>query len=396
MKKLVLLSLVVATILTACGTGFKSDNVGEYYKKPDGTYAMNEFIQKGKDIYWFNAEGYLVKNQLLPNGMYVNNKGAVSKNEWCNINGSYFHTNDAGAFDTNKWVQDKGKWYYLNNAGIMATNTWVDGEYYVNEKGEMLKNTTTPDGQKVDKDGKIVAGATNVNALSNSNEAQIIKNITNFLKGKSTEGISSETINNCKSIGSKEVIKLDITRLIDNYIDNCVDAVKIRAGEKAYNKDDLQVIEYNGNDEYPMAGLNDYQQSLIRYLITDEDLEDYKQGRYYDLLVKELENKFIHEGNKWYIKGDANHDLRYRCSFHYQQNRKEKIEVPEFKNPYIEVGYDTSRGRDRMVSLDDEGYEEFVCYETVIENGSPKLKLLLDGVMYKEKSFDCQIFMCMD
>lgn len=103
--------------LVACGDSvkFENDDVGTYYKKDDGSYATNEWIQKKNDWYYFDGNGYMIKSGFTPDFYYLDDQGKLIKD---------------------KWVQDKNKlWYYINN------------------EGQMLRNATTPDGCYVGPDG---------------------------------------------------------------------------------------------------------------------------------------------------------------------------------------------------------------------------------------------------
>lgn len=136
---------------------FTKDNVGTYYKKANGTYATNEWVKSFFDWYYFDANGYMAKGQIVPGEFFTDIKtGKMMKNNWLFVNNGYYFFGKDGKMVRDNWVKFKNKYYYLLPSGSMAINQWVDN-YYVGQDGAMLTNTVTPDGNSVGGDGKIIA-----------------------------------------------------------------------------------------------------------------------------------------------------------------------------------------------------------------------------------------------
>lgn len=103
--------------------GWEKTADGQYkYKKADGTYCTNEWLDLGQDSYFFDG------NSIMCTG-------------WKQFtNGSWYYFNPAdGTMVTDKWVVQNGKSYYLKSDGTMAVNTIVNGMYQVDENGVYIK-----------------------------------------------------------------------------------------------------------------------------------------------------------------------------------------------------------------------------------------------------------------
>ena len=103
--------------------GWEKTADGQYkYKKADGTYCTNEWLDLGQNSYFFDG------NSIMCTG-------------WKQFtNGSWYYFNPAdGTMVTDKWVVQNGKSYYLKSDGTMAVNTIVNGMYQVDENGVYIK-----------------------------------------------------------------------------------------------------------------------------------------------------------------------------------------------------------------------------------------------------------------
>ncbi|MDD2979090.1 MAG: polysaccharide deacetylase family protein [Hespellia sp.] len=93
---------------------------GSKFKRMDGTYVVNDFIQSKGKTYYFDADNKIVTG-------------------WQDINGSKYLFDDKGVMETG-WVKDgDGNKHYMNADGTMATN-WVeiDGDKYCFDKDGMM------------------------------------------------------------------------------------------------------------------------------------------------------------------------------------------------------------------------------------------------------------------
>lgn len=92
---------------------------GRKYKKPDGSYAVSEWIDYGDNEYYFDEKG------IVATGWKKFSNGA-----W------YYLDPETGAMIHDKWVSTDGqKYYYLRSNGVMATNTVINGMYRVDANG---------------------------------------------------------------------------------------------------------------------------------------------------------------------------------------------------------------------------------------------------------------------
>lgn len=117
---------------TSGDTSWSYDNTGWRYKKPDGTYARNEWCELGwngaSNWYHFNSDGY------ADGGWYTDTDGQRY----------YLYNNHDGAFGRmlTGWNEIDGLWYYFNNASAGTASL-----------GSLLTNAAAPDGYKVNAAG---------------------------------------------------------------------------------------------------------------------------------------------------------------------------------------------------------------------------------------------------
>ena len=101
--------------LTPAGTQWK-------YKKADGSYASNEWLQIGQDWFRFNEHSIALCN------------------EWFKDSDGNWYYLDENCYMKTGWLLWKGNYYYLypqvgKPKGSMATNTIIENKYYVDENG---------------------------------------------------------------------------------------------------------------------------------------------------------------------------------------------------------------------------------------------------------------------
>ena len=160
--------------------GLVNDENGLRYLDSNGEYAKSTEINLDDDIYYFDENGYAVKNQWQHilggkgaavldiyryfgpdykavknqwvDGCYLNEYGVRAENQiigvyyvgsdgkyvkskWVEIEGNYYCFDSTGKMVKNQWVGN----YYLLSTGIMATNQWI-GNYYVGADGAWIPN----------------------------------------------------------------------------------------------------------------------------------------------------------------------------------------------------------------------------------------------------------------
>ena len=92
------------------------------YKKADGSYCANEWLDLNGNSYFFDTTG------VMHTGWKSFSNGSV-----------YYFNPENGAMIKNKWVAQDGKSYYLQSDGTMARNTTIDGKYQVDANGVYVK-----------------------------------------------------------------------------------------------------------------------------------------------------------------------------------------------------------------------------------------------------------------
>lgn len=200
---------------TITGGWFIDETGKKKYRKPDGTFITNTWLNADDETYYMDENGYMLTDTITPDGKYVNANGEKTNYipGWYQDAGGWHYIMKNGYYAGATWIQDTdGKWYYINigtymetdditpdgyyvdangvwdgnpstvkdttslgpgvadgwepidtgwkfkqEDGTYLTNSWKqdpDGKwYYLNEDGWMLKDTTTPDGYYVDGNG---------------------------------------------------------------------------------------------------------------------------------------------------------------------------------------------------------------------------------------------------
>ena len=129
-----------------------SNDQGSWFVYPDGTYPVNGWVQIGGRWYYFDAEGYAVKDQWIED-YYLTSDGSMAVSCWiggCWVDetgrwdpdhapatGIRYQLQD-GSFATNAWIQLNGKWRYFDENGFMVFNTVIDG-YRIGADGTWIE-----------------------------------------------------------------------------------------------------------------------------------------------------------------------------------------------------------------------------------------------------------------
>lgn len=81
---------------------------------------------------------------------YYDINGNIIINDWLKYANEWYHVDIDGKMETNKWVSDiAGDWFYLGEDGKMQKSKWIDDLHYVNGDGKMLKSVTTVIGNTI-------------------------------------------------------------------------------------------------------------------------------------------------------------------------------------------------------------------------------------------------------
>lgn len=105
--------------------GWIKDNVGWWYRLPNGDYAKNSWSKINGEWYYFGADGYAYCEKWLK-----------YKNEW------YYFDKDCKML-CEKWLTVGEETFYFNNWGVCDLNYVrnIDGKQYAfNERGALIKN----------------------------------------------------------------------------------------------------------------------------------------------------------------------------------------------------------------------------------------------------------------
>ena len=128
-------------------TGWKLEADGRYrYQKPDGTYVSNGWLNVDDELYYMDAEGYMLADTITPDGVYVNAKGAKQKYMpgWMEMEKGWKYVLKNGYFAASTWVEDTdGKWYYFDMGGYMKRDYDTPDGYHVGADGAWDGQATT-------------------------------------------------------------------------------------------------------------------------------------------------------------------------------------------------------------------------------------------------------------
>lgn len=139
----------------------------------NGNFARNRFFKKNGNIYVFNKNGYMVKNQMY-DASHIKNRDVYKV--YCDQNGviqegfieyqdhTYYMSlsEDTGYLRGLHQINDKT--YYFNNEGYLVRDEWININndlYYFNQDGCLYRNQLATVDSKLyyfDEEGKVVTG----------------------------------------------------------------------------------------------------------------------------------------------------------------------------------------------------------------------------------------------
>ena len=109
------------------------------YRKPDGTYVANGWLNVDDELYYMDANGVMLKDTITPDGIYVNVNGEKTSyipGWYWDPAGCWRYIQKNGYYMSNGWMQDSdGKWYYFNLGAQMETDDITPDGYYVDANG---------------------------------------------------------------------------------------------------------------------------------------------------------------------------------------------------------------------------------------------------------------------
>ena len=109
------------------------------YRKPDGTYVTNGWLNVDDELYYMDANGIMLKDTITPDGIYVNANGERTSyipGWYWDPAGFWRYIQKNGYYMSNGWLQDTdGKWYYFNLGAQLETDDVTPDGYYVDANG---------------------------------------------------------------------------------------------------------------------------------------------------------------------------------------------------------------------------------------------------------------------
>ena len=109
------------------------------YRKPDGTYVTNSWLNVDDELYYMDVNGVMLKDTVTPDGIYVNANGEKTSympGWYWEPEGFWRYIQKNGYYMSNGWMQDvDGKWYYFNLGAQLETNDMTPDGYYVDANG---------------------------------------------------------------------------------------------------------------------------------------------------------------------------------------------------------------------------------------------------------------------
>ena len=129
-------------------TGWVKDEEAEKwrYRKPDGTFASNCWLNLGEEQYYMDEQGYMLSDTITPDGVYVNASGEKTKYMpgWFQNERGWKYVLRNGYFAASTWIEDiDGKWYYFDIGGYMRTDYDTPDGFHVGADGVWDGNATT-------------------------------------------------------------------------------------------------------------------------------------------------------------------------------------------------------------------------------------------------------------
>lgn len=130
--------------------GFQKENGIVYYKKPDGSYVKNDWLNLDGKWFLFDQAGAMLTGWQQRNGnyYYLDPRGEAATG-WQKVDGVYYYmwpdSNGGGAECSmaRGWQVVEGRWHFFQDSGAMHLG-WLfyDGKwYYLNELDNELKGS---------------------------------------------------------------------------------------------------------------------------------------------------------------------------------------------------------------------------------------------------------------
>lgn len=132
------------------GTNVSGWEIGENgmyrYRKPDGTYVSNGWLNVDDELYYMDPDGNMLADTITPDGFYVNASGAKQNYMpgWFQNDRGWKYVLKNGYFAASTWVQDAdNRWYYFDIGGYMRTNYDTPDGFHVGSDGVWDGQATT-------------------------------------------------------------------------------------------------------------------------------------------------------------------------------------------------------------------------------------------------------------
>lgn len=118
--------------------GWVTENNQKKYRKSDGTYVTNGWLNVDDGSYYMDENGVMLADTITPDGVYVNANGEKTNYipGWYKDAGGWHYIMKNGRYAGATWIQDTdGKWYYMNIGTYMETDSVTPDGYYVDANG---------------------------------------------------------------------------------------------------------------------------------------------------------------------------------------------------------------------------------------------------------------------
>lgn len=120
-------------------SGWVTDESGQWrYRKPDGTFVGNGWLNVDDKQYYMDENGVMVTDTITPDGIYVNAKGEKTNYipGWLQTELGWKYVLKDGYFAASTWFQDTdGKWYYFDMGGYMKADCDTPDGYHLDANG---------------------------------------------------------------------------------------------------------------------------------------------------------------------------------------------------------------------------------------------------------------------
>ncbi|MGN0372567.1 MAG: choline-binding protein [Enterocloster sp.] len=126
--------------------GWETVDGHRMYRKPDGSFVKDCWLTLEDKRYYLDENGYLLKDTITPDGIYVNKNGERCSYMpgWAEVNGQKRYVSKGGYYAASTWVEDTdGKYYYFDMAANLVTDAITPDGYYVGPDGAWDGQPTT-------------------------------------------------------------------------------------------------------------------------------------------------------------------------------------------------------------------------------------------------------------